>query len=169
MGRTFVLSSLIIVLLLSLSAALIPGNWMLALYSNSPYYQYLRVVLVAFLVLQFVVPVPRPDWFAALSIVVSAFLIGWTVQASLNYKMELLDTLAFLEAGLATAIVSVELSTVTFRQVAIEVLFRVRHVSEPRKLAAAWVQMYALRAVASLSSLLNTSISGHHRQSLGKR
>src|SRR5436190_4955518 len=116
MGRGFVFCSLILVLFLAIISVLLPGNLIFSLCSDSYYYLCFRTGLVIFLLLQLIMPPPRQAWFVALSIIFSALLIVWTIQLSITYKIQILDTLAFLEIGISVAIVSLEMSTVTFRQ-----------------------------------------------------
>src|SRR5438477_3304105 len=109
MGRIFVVCSIIILLFFCLISVVIPGNIIFSLLSDSQNYLYLRTVLIAFLLIQLVFPPQREAGFVALSILMSVLLMAWSIELSLTYRMELLDTLAFLESGVAVVIVSLEL------------------------------------------------------------
>lgn len=108
MGKLLTFLSIVILTMMSVGAITQPQNTVFWLASVTQSYQYVREILIAILVIQFVTRPPRLVWFRLLSGGISTITVLWVIQQTISYQMQLFDTLALTSASIAIIITSLE-------------------------------------------------------------
>ena len=108
MGKLLLFLSLVILVFLSVSAALYSQNIMFLFASAGSFYQHVRELLAFVLILQLVTRPPRHAWIRVLSGSVALATGIWDINATYVGRMLPLDSLAFLGASIAIGVTALE-------------------------------------------------------------
>lgn len=108
MSRLLLVLSLIALVFLGIGTAREPNNAMFWLASGSVAYQWVRGILSFLLFVQFVTDPPRKLWFRVLAGTVASVVGVWAMVATYSFRMQGLDTLAFLSTSLAVLVTALE-------------------------------------------------------------
>jgi hypothetical protein len=116
MGRLLLVLSLISLIILSLGTGYASNNEMFWLASSSLGYQNVREVLMLILALQIATRPPRHLWLRALAGSLAIIVSAWALQETYAYHMQILDTMAFLAAGIATGVTALEPTSIPWEK-----------------------------------------------------
>lgn len=108
MGKLLLTLSAISLLFLGIGSSNYPNDFMFWLSSGSQLFQIVRVILVVFLLIHIFTNPPRNPLFRWVSGMVGVLVGYWTIQATYNFGMPLMDTLAFLMASNAILLAALE-------------------------------------------------------------
>ena len=108
MGKVLQLLSFLSLGILCIGTAVAPDSSAFWLASNGTSFEVMRIVLMVVMLAQLVTKPPRHLIFRLLAGGLAGGVLVWVWNATYNYQMPFLDTLAFVAAALAVGITALE-------------------------------------------------------------
>lgn len=108
MGKLLLILSMVGLLFLGIGTATRPDDFMFWLASGELLHQQVRGIIFFILLLQVFTNAPRHLAFRLIAGTVAIVTVGWSVLATNNFTMPLLDTMVFLMGSIAILVTALE-------------------------------------------------------------